>query len=320
MRQLLFMIITFLFIGCGTTKTDKTQTPPADQNTPVNGTGNSNTADSQTPSTQGNSLSDQKKIYSCTNTLKSENSFSDAFIQNGNSDTEWSTSKYNLLKVGDIETAFNAARAKDPTVTVPMILPPQNIWDSYSSSEKILYLVNKERCDRGLRPYEGIDPKIENEALSYASYLKNHPDQYASTPHEADGRTPWQRMAQDAGVIVNTNADFFQYGENIASISVGSSGNDFPLIYESEAKSVYGWMYQDKNEQYGHRNFLLAKGLVENSGFHDMEGLIGVGKVTRQYRDGGFFWTQTIIVMDGFDPRSNWDNDLADAMHVDLYR
>ncbi len=285
MKQLLFMIITFLLIGCGTTETDKTQQPPENQNT-----------------------------------LDSENSFNDTFIQNGNSDTKWSVSKYDKLKVGDIETAFNTARAKDPTVTLPMTLPPQNIWDNYSSSEKILYLVNKERCDRGLRPYEGIDPKIENETGNYADYLKNHPDQYAAKPHEADGRTPWQRMAQDAGVIVNSNADFFQYGENIASLSVGSSGNDFPIIYESEAKSVYGWMYQDKGEGYGHRNFLLAKGLVENSGFKNMEGLIGVGKVTRQYRDGGFFWTQAIIVMDGFDPRSNWDNDLADTIRVDLYR
>ncbi len=319
MKQILSMIIIFLLIGCGTTETDKTQQPPANQTTPVSGAGDNSEANSSTPPAHENNRSDQKNIYTCTNTLDSDNSFNDVFIQNGSSDTDWSASKYNLLKVNDIETAFNTARAKDPTVTVPMILPPQNIWENYSSSEKVLYLVNKERCDRGLRPFEGIDPKIENEAGNYADYLKNHPDQYAATPHEADGRTPWQRMAQDAGVIVNNNADFFQYGENIASLSVGSSGNDFPIVYESEAKSVYGWMYQDKSERYGHRNFLLAKGLVENSGFKNMEGLIGVGKVTRQYRDGGFFWTQVIIVMDGFDPRSNWNNDLADAIRVDLY-
>ena len=311
MKQLLFLIITFLLIGCGTTKTDTTQPPSTNQSTPANGT----------PSTQqNNNTSSQKNIYTCSNTLDSENSFNDTFIQNSSSDTEWSVSKYNKLKISDIETAFNTARAKDPTVTLPMTLPPQNIWDNYSSSEKILYLVNKERCDRGLRPFEGIDPKIVNEANNYANYLKNHPEQYAAKPHEADGRTPLQRMAQDAGIIVNSNADAFPYGENIASFSVGSSGNDFPIVHEGEAKSVYGWMYQDKNEAYGHRYFLLAKGMLENSGNRNMEGLIGVGTATRQYRNGDYFWTQVIIVMDGFDPRKNWDNNLAHTIRTDLYR
>ncbi|RUM63075.1 MAG: hypothetical protein DSZ05_09200 [Sulfurospirillum sp.] len=335
MKQITGVVLILFLVGCGAT--DKKSQPPVQTESPSTQRPSVNPPATQnnTPRPETNTLqpetktlqpetnisqSEEKTIYLCSNTLSDENSFTDTYIQHSTDDTDWSVSKYNLLKTEDIEKAFNRARANDPTVTKPMILPPQNIWDNYTESEKVLYLVNKERCDRGLRPFEGIDPKIKSEAQNYATYLKNHPDQYAHNPHEADGRTPWQRMAQDAGVIVNQNADFFQYGENIASLSIGSTGNAFPRIYESEARAVYGWMYQDKGESYGHRNFLMAKGLQENSGLKHMEGLIGIGKTTRQYQDGGYYWTQDILVMDSFDPRSSWNNDLASVKRIELYR
>jgi uncharacterized protein YceK len=317
-RTLLIFLFLIVLTGCGTTTKkeessssgsgQKQETPSENQNDPT----------PDNPGTTDNTTQNQKSIYSCTNSITSENSFSDSFVQNEHNDIDWSVSPYNPLTVNDIETAFNTARAQDSTVTAPMVLPPQNIWDNYSSSEKILYLLNKERCDRGIRPFEGIDPAISSVSLSYATYLKDNPDKYAASPHTADGRSPWERMAQDAGVEVNQNADFFQYGENIASLSIASS-EDYPNVYENEARAVYGWMYEDKVQEYGHRNFMLATGLVENSGIQNEEGLIGVGVVQRQYKEGNFFWTQKIIVMDGFDPRSSWDNNLASAQRISLY-
>jgi hypothetical protein len=311
-KTLIILLFLISWTGCGTTSSDsgqKEETPSKNQN---------NNPTPNNPETTDNTTQNQKSIYSCTNDLNSENSFNDSFAQNEHSDIDWSVSPYNPLSVNDIETAFNAARAQDSTVNTPMVLPPQNIWDNYSSSEKILYLLNKERCDRGLRPFEGIDPAISSVSVSYATYLKNNPDKYAASPHTADGRTPWERMAEDAGVDVNQNADFFQYGENIASLAIAST-EDYPVVYESEARSIYGWMYQDKVQGYGHRYFMLAKGLVENSGAPNQEGLIGVGVVQKQYKEGNFFWTQKITVMNGFDPRSSWDNNLASVQQVSLY-
>ena len=302
---ILTAVLIVIFSGCGPTS-EKEQNPSASQ---------------QNDQTLQNSTDDaSKSIYTCNSTQNSENSFSDFYTSGNHSDTEWSASSYDMLSNHDIERAFNTARQNDSTVHTPMVLPPQEIWNNYTSSEKVLYLVNHERCDRGLRPYEGIDISIENVAMTYADYLKEHPDSYDTAPHEADGRNPWQRMEQDAGVQINVNADFFQYGENIASIAVGSSGNASPLVYEPEAKSVYGWMYEDKNEGYGHRNFILAKGLIENSGFDQTEGLIGVGVATRTYKKENIFWTQKIIVMDGFDPKSSWDNNLTHTRRIVLYR
>jgi hypothetical protein len=264
----------------------------------------------------------EKAVYTCSATDKSDSDFIDTYISQHRDDTKWpETYTYNLLSVQDIERAFTLARANDPTVSGVMVLPPKAVWESYNSSEKVLYLVNKARCDRGLKPFEGIDPEIESVASYYANYLKDNPDKYADKPHEADDRTPFERMQQIAGVEVGSNADFFRYGENIASISIGTSLKTYPEVYESEARAVYGWLYEDQVQGYGHRKFLLANKLVENAGSPDAEGLIGVAKARRHYTDkDGNNWTQDIIVMDGFDPKESWDDDLSHAESVPLYR
>jgi hypothetical protein len=307
-----------LLEGCGGidlgNKKDDTRTPNEQQNpqTQNGGDGSGITLPND----------NEKTIYTCSVTAKSDSDFIDAYISQQRDDTKSpETYTYNLLTVQDIERAFTLARANDPTVSGVMVLPPKSVWDNYASSEKILYLVNKARCDRGLKPFEGIDPKIENVADYYANYLKDNPDKYAESAHEADDRTPFERMQQMAGVEVGNNADFFRYGENIASFSIGTSLNNYPEVYESEARAVYGWLYEDQAQGYGHRKFLLANKLVENSGSPGAEGLIGAAKARRHYTDkDGNYWTQDIVVMDGFDPRSSWDNDLAQAKSVPLYR
>lgn len=309
-------VATLLFLnGCGGVELGKSQDDTSESAGQQDQSGNG-TDQITLPSDS------EKTIYTCDANATTDRNFADSYISQHRDDTKWPESyTYSVLSVKDIETAFTLARANDPTVSGAMILPPKSVWEGYTSSEKVLYLVNKARCDRGLKPYEGADPAIENVAQNYADYLAAHPDQYAADPHEADGRTPFERMQQDAGVQVGINADFFSYGENIASFAIGTSLHSYPEVYEGEAKAVYGWLYEDKVQGYGHRKFLLANKLVENSGFSDAEGLIGVGKARRHFTDeDGNYWTQDIIVMDGFDPRSSWDNNLAHADRVPLYR
>jgi len=198
-------------------------------------------------------------------------------------------------------------------------MPSQTEWDNMSESEKALYLINSERCARGIIVYEGIEPQVvSSPAQTYADYISTHRTEFEANPHHADGRSPWERLNQDTGVIVNTNADFWGYAENIAYQAVASSTSYPATVYETTAKSVYGWMYEDKGSNYGHRHFLLAKGLMENSGDNNMEGVIGIGQATENYQDGGFYWTRVYTVLNGFDPTAQWDSDLNNIIKVEI--
>lgn len=306
------LLTAILLAGCGISDTKRS--------------GSQSTTDQSTTQTNDDTnLSipeDATKIVTaCSADDTTDKAFSDSFVTMRHADIDWpEAERYSTLTVADIERIFTDARAKDPTVHTAMVLPPQAEWEAMDHSQKVLYLVNKARCDRGIKPFEGLDPAITDVAQTYADFLVEHPDLYAQSPHEADGRTPFERM-QDAGVSIGVNADFFAYGENIASIGVGTSLHTYPLVPESEAKAVYGWLYEDSAQGYGHRKFTLANALVENAGATDAEGVIGVGFATRHYIDeNNIYWSTDIIVMDGFDPRSGWDNNLAHVQKTPLYR
>ncbi len=136
------------------------------------------------------------------------------------------------------------------------------------SSKKTLYLVNWERCARGIRLFEGIDPTLkENVTKPYAQYLTFHQDKFTTHPHTADGRDVKQRM-QDAGIIFGKDSEY--YAENITLITIYNN-QKFDQIYEPEALSVFSWLYQDKEENYGHRDFVLSTGYVDNTGLQNQE-------------------------------------------------
>ena len=131
-------------------------------------------------------------------------------------------------------------------------------------------------------------------------------------------KSPWQ------------NADIFGRAENLALNSLGSTGAH-PTVHEPVAKAIYAWMYDDKETTkqnvakppavnyiytYGHRKFILAKGLVENSGEVDKEGLIGIGVSTVKTTESGFNWTKVYTVMNAFDPNEYWP--LGNIQTVDL--
>ncbi|GEM_PF-2631890 len=245
--------------------------------------------------------------YECPATKATEENFTDSYIDNAVEDRKWSIGWSDPISVDQIAAEFNAARDRDDTISGHLVMPSQAEWDAMSDSEKALYLINSERCARGIRPYEAIDTGVESSpAQTYAEYLRDN----NVFGHEEDGRDPWQRLEEDAGVIVGTNADIFVYGENLAYQASGNSAA-YPTVYEPVAVSVYNWIYADKDDtggNYGHRKFAFATGLVENFGKENKEGLVGVGVATAQYEKDGYYWTKVYTVLNGFDPNENWTN------------
>jgi len=264
----------------------------------------------------------------CRATPATELAFSDTFIEQESLDTPWPDNLNNvLLSVDDIANVFNTARADTDSFSLQgkkLIMPTQAVWDGYTNSKKALFLINSERCARGILPYEGVSPLVETSpAQYYADYLSSN----NVFGHKEDGSSPWERLAQEAGVVAPTqavpnpvgeNADFFGRAENLAFNSLGSTGES-PTVHEPVAKAIYAWMYKDKEDtkktdpntgaitySYGHREFILAKGLIENSGEPNKEGLIGIGVSTVKPTEGGYNWTKVYTVMNAFDPNENW--------------
>ncbi len=303
----LFFVLILALNSCGSSGDDK--------NDNSNGSQQVKDEESSYPK------SDQKNIYECDATKTTENRFSDTFVTYGKEDIRYEDSKnYSSLSVKDIEDIFNYARALDPSISndKKMTLPSQRIWDEMDAGQKILYLANSERCARGIRPFEGIDTTLENEVVKpYADYISTHIDDFEKDPHNADGKTPQERIESSTDLKLGTNMQ--SLFENIATFAVGSS-IDYQIVYESEAKAVYGWMYTDKSQNYGHRKSLLVTGLIDDSAKKDEEGIIAAYTAQSEYEQNGLYWRRTFCVMDGVDPTSSWDNDLENIKRVPLYR
>ena len=256
----------------------------------------------------------QKIAHECPATTGSEAAFRDTYSSGDHPDIDYSTQiLFQKLTVSQIETLFNRARAADPTINTPMVLPPDAVWEGYDAAEKLLYLVNAERCDRGIRPLEGIDDTLlEKVTLPYARFIAAHEEAYAAHPHTADGRTPGERM-QEAGIERLTF-----WGENVAAIAIAPAEGTQP-VYDSEAKALYAWLYMDRAHGYGHRAVILHTGFDDDTGTTGSEGLLAVATVQKQSTDErGIHWTRAYTVMDLFDPASGYATEAART--VPLYR
>jgi len=295
-------------------KQDEETTPPQ-TSTPSNPKQDEETTPPQTSTPTQSS----RVLYECPATLKSEEKFKDTFISQRKEDIDFSSSKATeTMTVSDIEALFNKAHKEDPTISKNLVLPEQSVWDKMDASEKTLYLVNWERCARGLRLFEGIDHDLEQGVTrKYAEYVANHHTAFRESAHRADGRSPGERM-EDVGIILGENSEM--YSENVAYFRATFSSK-YPVMYEVEALSVYAWMYKDKDDDYGHREFILRTGLHENSGLKNQEGLIAAYTEIKHEKDSrGYYTTRAYIIMDGFDPTSDWDNNLAHTKRVPLYK
>ena len=224
-------------------------------------------------------------------TILDDSEFEDSFITNNLTDIPWEGSAFG---VEDIEAIFNAARANDPTINLPLTLPTQATWDAMSNQEKGLYLLNKERYDRGIKPYEGADDNVINTAQTYAQLLYDT----GTFGHEEDG-TPWERL--DRIDAIKNNRDFFPYAENLYATAGSASYTPEPI-----AQAIYNWIYNDQGSNYGHRKFALASGLNDNHDQVGTEGVIGFGLIEGDqysYYEG---WKSTIVVLNGFDPNQTY--------------
>jgi uncharacterized protein YkwD len=233
---------------------------------------------------------DVNTSHGCTMELVGDDTgFSDTMT----TDIPWSASGSG---VSAIETAFNHARAQDDTVTAALQMPEQSVWDLMSDQQKALYLLTYERYDRGIKPFEGIDSRVDGVAHAYAQTLYDT----GTFGHYEDG-TPWERL--DRVQEIADHHDFFAYGENLAAFGKTPGYTEEPI-----ARSIYAWLYDDSSSSWGHRHFCLATGLNDNSGTAGREGLIGFGIVRGD--EYGYFsgYNSTIIVMNAFDPDEAWDH------------
>ena len=211
------------------------------------------------------------------------------------SDIVWSTG---MSGVSDIQTAFNNARQTENSqlgISIPMLsLPSQGEWDILSDGEKALWLINRERIDRGIDPLHGLEENVTSVAQYYAQYLMDN-DAWG---HYEDGNSPWERL--EANPAIDACHDFLSVAENLAVF--WTSGSSIPLPIE---RSVFNWMYDDGSCcAWGHRHAILWYPYNDNSGTSCMEGFLGIGRASGPH-DGWNFGE--IIVMNVFDPCSQWD-------------
>lgn len=209
-------------------------------------------------------------------------------------DREWTDGAYN--GVGDIQAEFNAARTHENSelgTTVPMMtLPSQSVWDAMTDGEKVLWLIHRERVDRGVASLHDLETNVTDVAQNYADYLLAND----ATGHTADGSDPWARM--DANPTIGACREFLSVGENLAYFWTTGTSISLPL-----ERSVYMWMYDDSGSSWGHRHAILWYPYNDNSGPDGLEGFLGIGRASGPHQG----WNHAeIIVMNIFDPCSSW--------------
>ena len=198
--------------------------------------------------------------------------------------------------VADIEAAFNNARTFENMqlgISIPMMsLPSQAVWDTMSNGQKGLWLINRERIDRGVHPLHGIESNVTSVAQYYAQYLLDN----NAFSHNADGKTPWQRL--DTKDAIRLCHDSLPVAENLAIF--WTSGSSVSLAVE---RAIYMWMYTD-GPSWGHRYAILYYPYNDNSGPLLKEGFLGIGRAAGGPHSG---WPHAaVVVMNVFDPCSTW--------------
>jgi hypothetical protein len=208
--------------------------------------------------------------------------------------------------VESIECAFNYARTTENTqlgTAIPMLtLPEQTEWDYKSDGEKALWLVNRERIDRGLVPLTGVEANVTEVAHTYAQYMLAH-DCWGHTCD--DDRTPIDRLEANPAIGVCHDEPWPTepiYPEVLGYVTY--SHQSLPIDLEL---IVYYWIYVDTQHRWLHRRVVLAYPYNDNSGSQGEEGFLGIGRASGGPYQG--YDTVEIIVMNVFDPCSEWPLD-----------
>jgi uncharacterized protein YkwD len=217
----------------------------------------------------------------------------DSYPPNPTADIAWSAG---FSGVADIQSAFNHARDVENGqlgLSIPhMSLPSQSTWNAKSNSEKALWLINRERQDRGVKKLHGVETNVISVAQNYANYLLAH----NVFSHTADGHDPWWRLNQNPDI--GACHDFLNVAENL--FYMVTSGTSIQLPVE---QAVYYWMYYDSGSAWGHRIAILWYPYNDNSGTAGIEGFMGIGRAHGPYMGWNF---GEVIVMNVFDPCASW--------------
>ena len=200
--------------------------------------------------------------------------------------------------VADVQAAFNQARAVESGqlgISLPALtLPSQADWDALSDGEKSLWLINRERSDRGVDPLEDVELNVTSVAQTYADFLLDN-DAWG---HTEDGRDPWERL--DSNPAIQACHDFLGVSENLAVFVTSGTSISLPI-----ERAVYMWMYDDSGSGWGHRHAILWSSYTDSHGSSGSEGFLGIGRASGGPYQGPFSqpWLHAeLIVMNVFDP------------------
>jgi hypothetical protein len=161
------------------------------------------------------------------------------------------------------------------------------------NGQRAIWLINRERIDRGIAPLHGLEANVAEVAQNYAEYLMDN----SAFGHDADGRSPWDRL--NANPAIDACHDFLGIAENLAIFWTSGASIAFPV-----ERSIYMWMYDDGGSSWGHRHAILWYPYNDNSGPSGKEGFLGIGRASGPH--GGWNFAE-LIVMNVFDPCTTWD-------------
>ena len=214
------------------------------------------------------------------------------------------------------EASYNNARRQEeiqlglPTNSImDLDLPDQTVWDGLSSDEKALYLLNDERTARaginygngavkGL-PFEGVGTALDAATQAHTDYLlANNAFTHCPTP------TNCAHDRIDAAVGTSCQEPLGP-SENLYASFTTEPGFLFP---NAIAQGIYGWIYDDAQNSWGHRQMCLNQSFNDNYGDTGKAGILGIGVSV-----GGPFmtWPSGVVFgMNYFDPTTSCNETL----------
>jgi hypothetical protein len=240
----------------------------------------------------------------------------------------------NFSGVADIMAAFNnARRAEEQQLNLPanslgnLVLPSQTVWSGMSDDAKALFLINAERTARnqmqpgvlGL-PYAGVERHVDEVSRDYAQLLHDLSKIGHYQPsNDPNVDNPSKRLDNGVGASCR---EFISRSENLAYFAAYSSqaigANSIPLPLE---RAIYGWIYDDSNSQWGHREAVLLQdmtlsnnpwGYNNDNGVATHEGFLGFHVIgSTSYKPFGEppanmpYNYGVAVVMNIFDPLSD---------------
>lgn len=202
--------------------------------------------------------------------------------------------------VATVEAGYNYGRQHENNVlgtSIPTIQFPQETqWNAMSVNQKALWIINEERCARGLMPFEDTAQQLITIAQDYTQFLIDND----TTGHRADNKSPEIRLRENPDIDVCMQG----FAENIAYVF---STHTTPPTYALE-RMIYLLIYEDSTSDWGHRKAFFQETYTDDSGEIGKEGLLGAGFVIGEnftYK-GMLFNYVAMSTFNMIDPCASW--------------